>query len=66
MGWCTDIVGDKVLRKGLAQMNLWRLRVACGLGVLAAPPTTVAPFILRNVRLQAGVDSVMTPSARRA
>ena len=28
-------------------------------------PTTVMPFILRNVRLQ-GVDSVMTPPARRA
>ncbi len=30
-----------------------------------ALPTTVMPFILRNVRLQ-GVDSVMTPPARRA
>lgn len=60
-----DIVGDKVLAKVLAQMNYGGCVAACGLAGGFALPTTVMPFILRNVRLQ-GVDSVMTPAARRA
>lgn len=60
-----DTVGDKVLAKVLAQMNYGGCVVACGLAGGFALPTTVMPFILRNVRLQ-GVDSVMTPAARRA
>ena len=56
-----DTVGDKVLAKVLAQMNYGGCVAACGFAL----PTTVMPFILRNVRLQ-GVDSVMTPPARRA
>ena len=48
----------------LAQMNYGGCVAACGLAGGFALPTTVMPFILRNVRLQ-GVDSVMTPSARR-
>ncbi len=60
-----DTVGDKVLAKVLAQMNYGGCVAACGLAGGFALPTTVMPFILRNIRLQ-GVDSVMTPAARRA
>ncbi|MEG0802715.1 MAG: MDR family oxidoreductase [Citrobacter sp.] len=60
-----DTVGDKVLAKVLAQMNYGGCVAACGLAGGFALPTTVMPFILRNVRLQ-GVDSVMTPPARRS
>ncbi|HBC5912505.1 TPA: oxidoreductase [Escherichia coli] len=60
-----DTVGDKVLAKVLAQMNYGGCVAACGLAGGFTLPTTVMPFILRNVRLQ-GVDSVMTPPARRA
>lgn len=60
-----DTVGDKVLAKVLAQMNYGGCVAACGLAGGFGLPTTVMPFILRNVRLQ-GVDSVMTPAERRA
>ena len=60
-----DTVGDKVLAKVLAQMNYGSCVAACGLAGGFTLPTTVMPFILRNVRLQ-GVDSVMTPPERRA
>ncbi|MBT1533754.1 MDR family oxidoreductase [Enterobacter cloacae] len=60
-----DAVGNNVLAKVLAQMNYGGCVAACGLAGGFALPTTVMPFILRNVRLQ-GVDSVMTPAARRA
>lgn len=60
-----DTVGDKVLAKVLAQMNYGGCVAACGLAGGFALPTTVMPFILRNVRLQ-GVDSVMTPAEKRA
>ncbi|HFZ6065809.1 TPA: MDR family oxidoreductase [Escherichia coli] len=60
-----DTVGDKVLAKVLAQMNYGGCVAACGLAGGFTLPTTVMPFILRNVRLQV-VDSVMTPPARRA
>ena len=59
-----DTVGDKVLAKVLAQMNYGGCVAACGLAGGFALPTTVMPFILRNVRLQ-GVDSVMAPAERR-
>lgn len=65
MAGAIDTVGDKVLAKVLAQMNYGGCVAACGLAGGFALPTTVMPFILRNVRLQ-GVDSVMTPPARRA
>ena len=54
-----------MLAKVLAQMNYGGCVAACGLAGGFTLPTTVMPFILRNVRLQ-GVDSVMTPPARRA
>ncbi|MFJ5340771.1 MDR family oxidoreductase [Pectobacterium sp. CHL-2024] len=59
-----DTVGDNVLATLLAQMDYNATVAACGLAGGVALPTTVMPFILRNVRLQ-GVDSVMTPLARR-
>lgn len=59
-----DTVGDNVLAKVLAQMNYGGCVAACGLAGGFNLPTTVMPFILRNVRLQ-GVDSVSVPTARR-
>ncbi|WP_113626508.1 acrylyl-CoA reductase (NADPH) [Pectobacterium peruviense] len=59
-----DTVGDNVLATLLAQMDYNATVAACGLAGGIALPTTVMPFILRNVRLQ-GVDSVMAPLARR-
>ncbi len=47
-----DTVGDKVLAKVLAQMNYGGCVAACGLAGGFTLPTTVMPFILRNVRLQ--------------
>ena len=51
--------------KSAGAMNYGGCVAACGLAGGFALPTTVMPFILRNVRLQ-GVDSVMTPAERRA
>ncbi|SLM61460.1 MULTISPECIES: acrylyl-CoA reductase (NADPH) [Dickeya] len=59
-----DTAGDQVLATLLAQMHYGATVAACGLAGGVALPTTVMPFILRNIRLQ-GVDSVMTPKARR-
>lgn len=59
-----DTVGDAVLATVLAQTQYGGCVAACGLAGGFALPTTVMPFILRNVRLQ-GVDSVMTPMPRR-
>ncbi|MCG8710762.1 oxidoreductase [Brenneria sp. 4F2] len=60
-----DTVGDAVLAKVLAQTNYGGCVAACGLAGGFTLPTTVMPFILRNIRLQ-GVDSVSVPGARRA
>ncbi|MBU9845835.1 oxidoreductase [Rahnella ecdela] len=60
-----DTVGDKVLAKVLAQTNYGGCVAACGLAGGFGLPTTVMPFILRNVRLQ-GVDSVSVPAEHRA
>lgn len=59
-----DTVGGAVLAKVLAQTNYGGCVAACGLAGSFELPTTVMPFILRNVRLQ-GVDSVMVPTAQR-
>jgi acrylyl-CoA reductase (NADPH) len=59
-----DTVGSKMLAKVLAQMQYGGVVAACGLAGGADLPTTVMPFILRNVRLQ-GVESVMTPTPVR-
>lgn len=59
-----DTVGSKVLAKVLAQMDYNGAVAACGLAGGFDLPTTVMPFILRNVRLQ-GIDSVMCPTEKR-
>lgn len=59
-----DTVGSKVLAKVLTQMHYNGVVAACGLAGGFDLPTTVMPFILRNVRLQ-GVDSVMCPLEKR-
>lgn len=59
-----DTVGSKVLAKVLAQMDYNSTVAACGLAGGFDLPTTVMPFILRNVRLQ-GVDSVSCPPEKR-
>ena len=59
-----DTVGSKILAKVLAQTDYNGTVAICGLAGGFDLPTTVMPFILRNVRLQ-GVDSVMCPFERR-
>lgn len=59
-----DTVGGQTLATILAQVNYGGCVAACGLAGGISLPTTVMPFILRNVRLQ-GVDSVMAPIERR-
>jgi acrylyl-CoA reductase (NADPH) len=59
-----DTVGSVMLAKVLAQTKYDGVVAACGLAGGADLPTSVMPFILRNVRLQ-GVDSVMAPLAVR-
>ncbi len=59
-----DTAGSKMLAKVLAQMDYNSVVAACGLAAGFDLPTTVMPFILRNVRLQ-GVDSVNCPSEKR-
>ncbi|MFB9884813.1 MDR family oxidoreductase [Balneatrix alpica] len=59
-----DTVGDQILAKALAQCQYGATVAACGLAAGFKLPTTVMPFILRNVRLQ-GVDSVMCPRPLR-
>lgn len=59
-----DTVGSKILAKVLAQMDYNSTVAACGLAGGFDLPTTVMPFILRNVRLQ-GVDSVACPAEKR-
>lgn len=59
-----DTVGSKVLAKALAQTKYNGVIAACGLAGGFDLPTTVMPFILRNVRLQ-GIDSVMCPATKR-
>ncbi len=59
-----DTVGSKMLAKLLAQTKYGGVVAACGLAGGVDLPTTVMPFILRNVRLQ-GIDSVMAPTPVR-
>ena len=55
-----DAVGSHTLANALAQTRYGGAVAACGLAQGADLPTTVMPFILRNVALL-GVDSVMAP-----
>ena len=59
-----DAVGSHTLANALAQTRYGGAVAACGLAQGFDLPTTVMPFILRNVRLM-GVDSVMAPLALR-
>ncbi len=59
-----DSVGSHTLANACAQTKYGGTVAACGLAQGMELPASVAPFILRGVRLQ-GVDSVMAPRARR-
>lgn len=59
-----DTVGGEMLARVLSETDYSGTVAACGLAGDFRLPTSVMPFILRNVRLQ-GVDSVMCPVPRR-
>lgn len=59
-----DSVGSHTLANACAQTRYGGAVAACGLAQGMDFPVTVAPFILRGVRLL-GIDSVMCPIARR-
>jgi acrylyl-CoA reductase (NADPH) len=59
-----DSVGSHTLANALAQTRYGGTVTACGLAQGMDLSTTVAPFILRSVKLT-GIDSVMAPKARR-
>lgn len=59
-----DTVGGQILANILSQTHYNGTVAACGLAGGFSLPTTVMPFILRNVRLQ-GVDSVYFPAEKR-
>lgn len=59
-----DSVGSTTLASALAATVYGGAVTACGLAGGMDLPTTVAPFILRGVRL-IGIDSVMAPQALR-
>ncbi len=59
-----DTVGSTLLANVLAQIQYGGAVAACGLAGGFDLPTTVMPFILRNVALL-GVDSVMCPFEKR-
>ena len=59
-----DSVGSHTLANVCASVRYGGVVAACGLAQGMDFPATVAPFILRGVTL-AGVDSVMSPYARR-
>jgi len=61
---CIDSVGSVTLANVISQMNPEGTVAACGLAQGMDLPTTVAPFILRGVKL-IGVNSVSTPMPRR-
>ena len=59
-----DAVGSHTLANALAQMRYGGAVAACGLAQGMDLPASLAPFILRGVKLS-GIDSVMAPKARR-
>lgn len=59
-----DSVGSHTLANAVAQVRYGGAVAACGLAQGMDFPASVAPFILRSVKL-IGVDSVMAPKARR-
>ena len=60
-----DTVGGEILANILAQTAYNGAVAACGLAGGFTLPTSVMPFILRNIRLQ-GVDSVYYPQSKRS
>lgn len=54
-----------MLARVLAETDYGGTVAACGLAGDSSLPTSVMPFILRNIRLQ-GIDSVACPTPRRA
>ncbi|MCB1876991.1 MAG: oxidoreductase [Chromatiales bacterium] len=60
-----DAVGGTMLARVLAETDYGGTVAACGLAGDSSLPTSVMPFILRNIRLQ-GIDSVACPTPRRA
>jgi acrylyl-CoA reductase (NADPH) len=63
-GGAVDSVGSHTLANVLAQTRYRGAVAACGLAQGMDLPTSMAPFILRNVTL-AGIDSVNTPRLLR-
>ena len=61
---CVDSVGSVTLANVLSQINPEGTVAACGLAQGMDLPTSVAPFILRGVKL-IGINSVTTPIPRR-
>jgi len=59
-----DSVGSHMLANAVAQTRCGGTVTACGLAQGMDFPSTVAPFILRGVKL-IGIDSVMAPRAKR-
>ncbi len=59
-----DCVGSTTLANVISQINPEGAVAACGLAQGMDLPTSVAPFILRGVKL-IGINSVTTPYARR-
>jgi acrylyl-CoA reductase (NADPH) len=59
-----DAVGSQTLASACAQARYRGVVAACGLAQGMDFPASVAPFILRGVRL-IGIDSVMAPRAER-
>lgn len=59
-----DSVGSVTLANACAQARYGGVVAACGLAQGMDFPASVAPFILRSVRL-IGIDSVMCPTGRR-
>ena len=59
-----DAVGSHTLANALSQTSYGGTVSACGLAQGMDLPASVAPFILRGVRLQ-GIDSVMAPMGKR-
>ena len=59
-----DSLGSRTLANVLSQIKYDGVVAACGLAQGSDLPTTVMPFILRDVTL-AGVNSVFTPHEKR-
>ena len=59
-----DVAGSTVLANVISMIKYGGAVAACGLAAGMDLPTSVAPFILRGVRLL-GVDSVMCPKEKR-